>query len=278
MDCRPFTFAVALAPRSAVRSWARVEALLELTLASVAAQTDPDWRVLILGHDRPSGLPDDPRVSFSRADWRAEPTGPENRDAGRKKAALTERALAEGGGLFMFLDADDWVERRLVAETKLAVRGEAVGAWLPRGWAVDPIRERRLALPGAAGAVCFHELCGSSTVGLLRPEADDPLRRDPVTALQSHHRWPETADALGLGLVPLDVAGAYVVGTSENHSETLGWNAGWRRDLTARVGGEGEPLDDGFLSRFGLRLSDLDRLHAIAATAAPLAEAEPPTA
>lgn len=261
MDRVPFTFAVALAPRSAVRSWARVEALLGLTLKAAAAQTDPHWRVLLLGHDRPSVLADDRRVEFRRADWAAEPTGPENRDAGRKKAMLTEMALADGGGLFMFLDADDWVGRTLVETARRTIRGEVAGGFVARGWAVDPIRERRAALPGVTPAQ-FHQLCGSSTVARLRPDADDPVRRDPMTALGSHHLWPETAADLGLTVAPLDATAAYLVGTSENHSETLGWNAGWRRSLTDRVAQEGEVTDDAWLSRFGLRRTDLAPLHA----------------
>src|SRR4051794_6997404 len=105
----PFTFGIALTPRALARDWALIEALLDLTLASVLAQTDPDFRVLIHGHDRPHTIMDaDPRLTFIKADWPVEDTGPHNDDSGRKKHALNDLVLRQEGGLFMLLDADDW--------------------------------------------------------------------------------------------------------------------------------------------------------------------------
>ena len=67
----PFTFGIPLIPASLAADWDLVQDLLGLTLASVLAQTDPDFRVVVAGHDLPSRLPDDPRVTFVRAGWPA---------------------------------------------------------------------------------------------------------------------------------------------------------------------------------------------------------------
>lgn len=60
-----FFFCIPFKPKSRCSDWSATVGLLGQTLRSLLNQTDPDFRVLIAGHDRPS-LPelDDPRVSF----------------------------------------------------------------------------------------------------------------------------------------------------------------------------------------------------------------------
>lgn len=253
----PFTFGVALVPRATARDWPLVEALLGLTLASVRAQTDPDFAVLVLGHDRPATLPDDPRVEFLESSWPVEPPGPHNADSGRKKHALNDLVLERGGGLFMVLDADDWVDRRLVEAARATPR-EAVGAIVDTGLITDLRTLRAAPLPHPrifAGE--FHRLCGSSGVARLRPDHPDPLRRDPFSVLRSHHQWLEVAAAHDVQLARLPVPGNYLINTSENHSEVHGPHLDWRRGLTAAVNREGAPLDERTAGRFGLRLEQV---------------------
>jgi hypothetical protein len=263
----PFTFGIALVPRANARDWPLVEALLDLTLTSVRAQTDPDFRVLIACHDRPRLGWDDPRVELVEADWPALPPDPDNDDSGRKKHALNDLVLARGGGLLMLLDADDWVDTRLVAAARAAVRPDAVGAVLEAGLAADFRTLRAAALPDPRifnGA--FYQVCGSSTVAHLRPDDADPVRRDPFGALRSHHRWAEAADELGVRLARLPVRGAYLINTSENHSDLHGPYADWRRGFTAAVNRLGRPLDAALAARFGL---GIDRIKAASARFSP---------
>jgi hypothetical protein len=88
-DCEPFTFGIALIPRAAAHNWPLIETLLDLTLTSVCAQTDPDFRVVIAGHDRPRIIPDDRRFTFVEVDWPAQEPGPDNADSGRKNTPST---------------------------------------------------------------------------------------------------------------------------------------------------------------------------------------------
>jgi hypothetical protein len=81
----PFTFGIPLIARDAATDWPLVEALLGLTLRSVAAQTDPAFRVVIAGHDRPAVAPLDRRITFIAADWPVEAVRADNLDSGRKK-------------------------------------------------------------------------------------------------------------------------------------------------------------------------------------------------
>ena len=263
MTTLPFTFGIPLLPRSAARNWRRVEALLELTLASVFAQTDQDFTVVVAGHDRPESLPDDPRICFLEARWPAVAVRADNGDRGRKADALNRYTLEHGGGLLMLLDADDWVDVRLVEMARAALRGEEVAAVVETGFAVD-FRGLRAAplphddvFPGE-----FHRLCGSSVVLKLRPHDAAPLRRDPYQVLHEHYRVIEEAALHGGTVARMPAAGAYVINTEENHSEIHGPYAAWRRDFCAAVDRVGAPADAPFAARFGF---DIERLQTAAA-------------
>lgn len=257
----PFTFAVALTPRMNAGNWALIEALLGLTLASALAQTDPEFRVLIAGHERPR-LPADPRLEFLAVPWSPEPPGPYNDDSGRKKHWLADRVLERGGGLFMVLDADDWVDRRLVEAARAVLRPDEVGGLIGAGLVADLRTLRAAPLPDPdVSDLAFHRFCGSSGLVRLRPDAADPLRRNPFEVLRSHHRWVEAAAEHGAALAALPVSGVYVINTSENHSEVHGPYAGWRRSFTARVNRAGRALDEATLARYGL---DRARVRAVA--------------
>ncbi len=252
----PFFFGIPLIARRAARDWDRIGTLLDLTLGSLEAQSAGGFSVLLAGHDLPE--PARGRVQFIKADWPADAPDAANNDAGRKKKAIEEAVMARGGGLLMFVDADDWVDTGLVAAARAALADGRCGAVVGGGVAVD-IRSLRVApLPHPAifdrG---FHALCGSSTLARLSPAAPDPLRRNPFAVLHEHYRFPEMARRHGLPVAELPVAGAYLVNTAENHSETAGPFAAWRRALNAGVNAHGAPLSQRLAARFGL---DLDHV------------------
>jgi hypothetical protein len=249
----PFTFAIPLVGRAAARDFARVEALVGLTLRSILAQTDPDVRVLIMGHDRPRGLPDDPRLRYLAADWAPRPPDAQNNDAGCKKHALGEAAMRLGDGLLMHVDADDWVSRDLVRTARAAIPDDALGGAIGAGDIVDFATGRIAPLPfPGAFEKPFSALCGSSIVARLRPDDPDPLRRNPLAVLRDHHVWPDAAADRGARVVALPARGAYVVGTAENHSESHGPFAGWRAELVDALRRRGRAASGTALSAYGL--------------------------
>jgi Putative rhamnosyl transferase len=266
-----FVFGVPLIARAAADDWAAVEGLLELTLRSVLSQTDPDFELLLAGHDLPASwtalVSADPRFRFLPADWRPErPTG-RNDDGGRKKWMIHEHVRKGGGGLLMFLDADDLLDRRTVCTARRMIGRTDLGGVVAGGIVLDLASLRFVRLPDRrVYDGMFLELCGSSTVGRIEPQSPDPARRDPHAALGSHHRWPEAAAAIGAGLARLPVSGAYLVNTGQNHSETHGPHAKWRRDLSAAVRRAGDPIDRATAARLGI---DLDLLSAMSLVAAP---------
>lgn len=257
----PFTFAIPLVGRAAAADFALVEALLSLTLRSVLAQTDPDFAVLVLGHDRPSALPDDPRVRFVAADWPCAPQDPANDDAGRKRHRLGRLAAARGAGFLMLLDADDLVSRDLVARARAEIPPDAIGGVVAHGAMLDLATARMagLPLPGVYERP-FYTLCGSSVVARLRPGDPDPLRADPLCVLRDHHCWPEAAHALGAQVVALSARACYLVGTGASHSERHGPFAAWRAMLNEAVRTIGRPADGASLAGYGIDAPALARL------------------
>ena len=244
-----------LIARAASRDWALVERLLALTLGSVLAQADPDWRLLVAGHDRPACwdiVADDPRCRWLQAHWPAGVPDRANSDGGRKKWQVAERVRETGGGLLMFLDADDWIDRRLVGTARAAIVPGMVGGVVARGLAVDVASGRAAPFPIAGYDLCFADLCGSSTVARLDPTGQRAVDRDPHTALGPHDGWRRIARENGWGLAELDLCGAYLVGTGQSHSEDAGPFAQWRRGFSEAVRRTGVPLEWSAAARFGI--------------------------
>ena len=256
MSVEPFTFGIPLVARSVAADWQLVESLLTLTLGSLAGQGDHDFRVIVAGHDRPA-IEAAVAFDFLRADWPVEAVRADNLDRGRKVQAINEAVLAGGGGLLMILDADDWVDTRLVATARATIAPDEIGAVIERGFAVDFRNGRALPIPNEVFAGGFDRLCGSSVVARIDPLGRDALHRDPYAVLHEHYRFVELAREHGATCRRLDVDGAYVVNTAANHSELHGPFAEWRRSFNDAVARDGFPADDLFLSRFGLCARDL---------------------
>ncbi len=256
----PFTFGIPLIARAAAGDWELVQALLDLTLRSLAVQAGPDIRILVAGHDRPRTAV---AHEFLGATWPAESVRADNLDSGRKKHAISQHVLETGGGLLMFVDADDWVDARLVETARARIAPGDVGGLIQAGYATDLRSLRACPLPHPqvfTGG--FHEVCGSCAVAVLKPSHPDPLRRDPTAILHEHYRWIDVAREHGVTWATLDVFGNYLVNTAANHSETHGPFATWRRDFNAAVTRMGMPADQAFLGRFGLTAEAVSELRA----------------
>lgn len=166
--------------------------------------------------------------------------------------AIIETVLACGGGLLMVLDADDWIDTRLVAIARATILQGQIGAVIERGYAIDAHGGRALPIPHAAFDRSFDRLRGSSVVARLDASSHDPRHRDPYAVLHEHYRFADLAREHGALCRRLDVDGAYVINTSANHSEMHGPYAAWRRSFNEGIARDGLPADDHFLPRFGL--------------------------
>ena len=241
--------------RATARDWSRVRQLLALTVRSAQAAADPDTRILVVGHEPAPGM--DTLV----ADWPAparDDFGGEMQDAGRKQRLIQGRVLADGGGLLMLLDADDWVETGLVTAARAAVGPERVGGVVERGTLVNLRARKAAALPDARifdGP--FHRVCGSSGVFRLRPEAADPFQRNPLARLPVHSRWLDDARAQGAELAVIGAEAAYLVNTGENNSESIGPHAAWKAGVVRETERLGRLMTEADAARWGLTLADI---------------------
>jgi hypothetical protein len=255
----PFTFGIPLIARAASDDWPLVEHLLDLTLRSVLAQRDGDFSVLLAAHDLPEPwrrVEADARFVRLAADWPVAAPTAANDDGGRKKWLIKQAVRERGGGLLMFLDADDWVSRDLVGTARATIAPGDVGAIVADGFALDYGTLRAVPFPLGDG-FAFHQLCGSCTIGRIVADAKEVVRHDPHALLGSHHEWADNAARLGVPLARLPVGGVYMVGTGQNHSERQGPFADWRRAVTEAVGRNGTPLDQPLAEMFGQDLAAL---------------------
>ena len=114
-------FILALKAKAVAQNWERVCRLFEATLQSVYKQTDGDFRVIVVCHDRPVlRHMYDGRVEFITADF-----PPPARvydlmmtDKWKKLALGVKRAGEFAPGFVMLMDADDLVSNRLVDHAK----------------------------------------------------------------------------------------------------------------------------------------------------------------
>lgn len=230
----------------------RVELLLRQTLASVTAQTDEDFVVIVVGNQRPSfELPD--RVEFVEVGFEPPaglPGGPPadragvRRDKGRKFAIGLIAAREHRPDFVMLFDADDFVHRGIVAHTKQ--HPDARGWVIDRGWIYSRSRNAYRPLDE------FNWKCGTSFVvpfaayGVpedLDVTATEEQLRDGFgermdAIVSTHHGEPWfRANGYDLESFPWR-ASVYHVDTGENRSgkQLLGFarplSAGMRRDFS----------------------------------------------
>jgi len=222
-DRPPFWFGISLISRTASADWERTVTVFRNTLRAILAQDDPDFRVVVSGHDRPDIVEmDDPRVSFIVSDRPPAAKPSEFRaDKMWKRRLIFHRIREAGGGYFMPVDADDLVSRRLVSYVR--ARGVRDGFVVMQGYVLDWSRRLLAAVPGAWSAP-FERVCGTSAVFLLRPEQIPLLHQNDMddvaqALLGPHANWRLTAEEVGRPLEEVDFpAAVYVINTAVNLS------------------------------------------------------------
>jgi hypothetical protein len=218
-------------------SWDRVCELAGATLASVCAQTCPDFEVIVVCNRAPSGnFP--PKVRFLTVDFPAPSPidGPKTgmhairMDRGAKYLAGAAMARTLNPSHVMFFDADDLLSNRIA--------GHVLNAAPSCGWYLQSGYRLRCGARRVDPVDRFHQHCGSSIIhraDVVTPpagiEPDTPLdvihsAVDEATLkflYGSHrvakHRYARSA----IPFHPLPFPGAiWVLGTGENHSGKQG--------------------------------------------------------
>lgn len=229
--------------------YGEVEALLQSTLASISAQTDNEYVVIVVGNQAPSfAIPD--RVEFVHVGFDA-PAPPGNptsrddvrRDKGRKLAVGLIAARKHRPDYAMIFDADDYVHRDLVKFTR---EHPGRDGWVATtGWIYSRRRNsyRRLNRFNTWCGSCYivdYDIFGVP-VDLDVDATEEALRAkfgERLDGIIATHRGDAWYEEHGYELEPLPWPGVvYHVDTGENRS---------RKSLT----GMALPMTSEFASAF----------------------------
>ena len=246
--------------------YSRVERLLQRTLASVCAQTDPNFRAVVVAN-RPLSFATPGAVETVVVDFPA-PSDHQSaqidreailRDKGTKLAVGVLAARKHPATHIMPFDADDFVSRRLAGFVN--EHPSAAGWYIRKGHAYYERRGLTRHIDN------FHERCGTSFV--IRQDLYGPADL-PVTVAQdalydgfgefavrellgSHRTALEHFAATGTPLQPLPFRGAaYTLETGENWSGDGVAGFAWpvRRTLEREFGLPRSPLDGSVIRNF----------------------------
>jgi hypothetical protein len=212
--------------------YARIEELLQETLASIAGQSADDYVVIVVGNRQPSfSLPD--RVTFVPVDF-APPeavNGPHAdrdgfvRDKGTKIGVGLLAARSYNPSHVMIFDADDFVHRDLTRFVSEHADGD--GWVIDKGWVYSRARN------GYRRQDAFHRTCGTSylipfdayrvpehlSVSATQQEVLEGYGEVLPNIMGAHRNAVQWHRDQGRVLQPLPFRGAvYHVDTGENHS------------------------------------------------------------
>lgn len=232
----PVYFGMPLRSAVTTKNWPRVSRLLRDCIVSVAAQTDPDIRILVACHERPDldGF-DDSRLEFLAADNpRPDDVPSQMHDKGAKIRRVAEEICRRGGGYFVLMDADDLVSNRLAAHIR--TDDNRRGYLMETGYILNVARRQ------FAPAAPFWQHCGTCAVFHLTPDdlnaGPDGLIARLTPKRMSHHAYPGASAACGRELAPLPFPSAvYIRHHGENRSvqRRPGWKLTDLRNAFFRV-------------------------------------------
>ncbi len=174
------TFGIPLMASWAARDWGTVLHQLDATIGSIYAQTDPNFRIIVVGTGDPPQLKvrTDERYQFIQS-YQLKPM---NRDARmmdgvqkRHRAAMELRKL--GGGYLMLTDADDLISRNLVAYVRKDRHKD--GYIVSDAYMFDAGQGLMapFPFPNSPKEARFHQECGTSAMPFFTP-AELPRHED----------------------------------------------------------------------------------------------------
>ena len=223
-EAPPVYFCIPLIAKSRAGDWASICRHLAATIGSIYAQTDRNWRIIVVGDDLPSLTAKlDERYTFIRmvGSGNLSDLAGMNRDAGHKRYIAETEVAARGGGFVMQTDADDLIERTLVDFVRR--NNHPFGYVIGRGIVFDFARQRAAAVPFTAGPdIVFDQFCATCCVVRL-PAGSAGAGRDAQMLVAmlwtGHDQLRETFYLAGRPLMPIPFpAAAYLRFTGQNTS------------------------------------------------------------
>lgn len=218
----------------AADNWALTIELFNNTLCSIFNQTDPEFRVFVACHEKPELVKEfDNRLNFITVDF------PPPRDVSQqtidkyyKKRILVHQVQQIGGQYIMFVDADDYISKNILAWVKKNNH--------PSGWLINAGYEYDFLFNKMRTAPNFNRICGTSAILNISSikeevvtEFTDYVRQNKYFFDFSHNDWNlylQEHNMPIMGIVPFKAA-IYVINTGENLSQKMKMSSGFLRIL-----------------------------------------------
>ena len=226
---RPFTrpaagvtFIIPLVSKDQVQDWPMICERLNATLHSFQVQSNPNWKAIVVGQDKPAALASDPRIAFLPF------TDPVQGNDKWVKLSAGCAELAKSSwpsGYAMSFDADDFAHEGLV---DAALKAQKSGYLITDGYLFD-VSTQSLAKTGKQSLLRpyqkpFWKLCGSCAMfryDLENGQAEITFLQE--TLQHEHRMFPFLARLARRKLHPLPFPAAlYLINHGDNFSDRRG--------------------------------------------------------
>jgi hypothetical protein len=222
------TFVIPVRHPQNSRDWSQLKATLAQTVRSIAAQTNDDWRAVIVANEG-SSLP--PLPQRFMVEWVDFPPNPQHEQGSAPREAFLDAFRLDKGRrvlkgmlsardtrFFMIVDDDDFVSARI---TQHAVDHPNANGWIVHVGYVWNDGGKMLYRHPALNLVCGSSLIIRSDLYQL-PRTFEEASEDYIKdMLGSHRRIGALLARRGTPLEPLPFPGAiYRVGHASSHSRT----------------------------------------------------------
>ncbi|MEM7406395.1 MAG: glycosyltransferase family A protein [Pseudomonadota bacterium] len=230
-----FVFLTALKSAAVCDDWGAHSRLVEASLRSVFAQTDGNFRVVVVCHEEPELCTRfDERLEFRRVDYAPPTPASFDERAGvadkfRKLRVALTAARHFNPNYVMLRDADDLVHRDLVRFVHESGH--------PNGWLVEHGFVAPLGSPWLFSRARFWQLCGTSSILNARlaglAGGSDGTEDDCVLLDFGHHELPIELERRGQPLANIPFPAA-VYRTRHGDNNSHGRGPHWARSLIMR--------------------------------------------
>lgn len=254
-----FCFCIPFKSKQRSRDWNATQSLLGHTLRSILRQTDPNFRVVIAGHDRPD-IPEleDARVEFIAAQIPLPKNGEEGKkDQIAKMHIAAGYASRYGSTYIMVVDSDDLIDKRIVEFVRRD--RHPVGYMVRAGYVYDTRAGLVGEFPSASDPAQLWQHCGTCAIFYFDQSELPEYKDGNVTStksffqrLKGHRRWESKMMAAGRFPATLPFRGVlYRLNTGDNASYDYRRNDAFIEQLLTPTRASSVRIDD-IADNFGL--------------------------
>ncbi len=211
------TFIIPVKSAQVSGSWGQFSKLFERTLKSVTSQTSPNYRVVVVCHEKPETDFNHPKIEYIHVDFpvpdlkttpKETHNGLKEQDKSMKILKGVEYVKKYDSDYLMVVDSDDCISNRIVAYVDENLKKDLVGWYFSAGYFYRE-GDKFISLNRNG----FNTLCGTCII--IKPDYIKHIfREEPV--LEYIHGTTKFPDNSSLTKLPFPGA-AYSLANGENH-------------------------------------------------------------